>query len=69
MHWKRIETQIGIFIYAKSPVMWRSKITIATSTLMAELAALFEAREAIWIKKLFKELDIKTKDDVTPTLV
>ncbi|GEQ68360.1 hypothetical protein JCM33374_g2028 [Metschnikowia sp. JCM 33374] len=57
-----------VFIYAKSPVMWRSKMqsTIATSTLMAELAALFEAsREAIWIKKLFKELDIKTKDDVT----
>lgn len=60
--WSDRKSRSGIiFKYANSPVMWMSKMqtTIATSTLTAELAALYEAtREAIWIKRIFKELKI-----------
>lgn len=57
-----------VFLYAGAPVMWTSKMqsTTATSSTVAEYFALYEAtREALWIRKLFKELKIKQKNKKT----
>ncbi|GEQ66600.1 hypothetical protein JCM33374_g263 [Metschnikowia sp. JCM 33374] len=67
--WSDRKSRSGVlFKYSNSPVMWLSKMqsTIATSTLTAELGALYEAtREAIWMKRLFEELQIPSKDVFT----